>query len=345
MTSDPSDSSGPAESNSPESDAAREQQQRELLQREAHFWDVQEEQIESLYQRPHDWRLVPDLAERIIQPRIDRIGKLLRQYKITSMLDVGCGNGWFCHGCADQEGIRSYGVDLSQKKIDEAWRLAKERNLEGLCHFEAKDVMDFEIPEKVDLLTSHGSLHHFPDLEHQLPEMVDRFLKPGGYMLFIEPHYEGMSPGIREFVLKMVNSKLFGRFFDVDFYLEVSRRQSLDGPEEEPEEGEVNIRGESPAGLEFFEDHPEMSDILKKDYDVLEEHYYHYFSGHFSNVFYIYQKSKIVRGIYRILLPLIVGLDTHMCRKPSSQEYAEEGLWFLRRAPGSQPKPRAQELL
>ena len=88
----------------------------QLLEAEGRFWDLQEERIESLYARPHDWRFVPALAERIIAPRIAALERIIGadRARFGSLLDIGCGNGWFCHAAA-KRGIKSIGVDLSEK--------------------------------------------------------------------------------------------------------------------------------------------------------------------------------------------------------------------------------------
>ena len=41
----------------------------EIIQEEARFWDRQEEIIEDLYKRPHDWRFAPKLARWIVRGR------------------------------------------------------------------------------------------------------------------------------------------------------------------------------------------------------------------------------------------------------------------------------------
>ena len=313
--------------------SAEQDHQEQIVQKEAEFWDLQEEKIDQLYARPHDWRFIPAIADKVIRPKTRYLQSLISRYrdKIDSVLDIGCGNGWFCHACADA-GIRAYGIDVSSKKIETAKQLAEERGIADLCHFEAKDVMKVDLPEKVDLLSAHGSLHHFPDLENQLPEMVDRFLAPNGYMLFVEPHHEGMAPETQDFIFKTASSKLWGRFFDKEFYLEVTGKAAIDAPEpEELPEGEYNIRGESPAGLEFLGDEPDMGEILTSRYKLLEEKYFHYASGHLTNAFYVYQKSALTKFFYRLALPFIVWRDDKRCDKAEFNRYAEEGLWFLER--------------
>ena len=309
--------------------------QQQLLQKEARFWDLQEERIASLYARPHDWRFVPSLADVLIAPRVRTTLRLLDAHRgeIASLLDVGCGNGWFCHATA-KRGIRSIGVDLSPKKIEIARRMAEQQGVAHLCEFVAGDVMQWQPAAQVDLLTSHGSLHHFPDFARSLDHLVARHLRPGGYMLFVEPNHEGMPPDVERFLLRCATSWLGRRLFDFAFYYEVTGKTSLTGA---PAEGdEMNVRHESPAGKEFFGEHVDLDAFFRARFEVLEREFFHYFAGHATNAFWVFMKSRLVRGLWRAALPWIVRRETRKLRRPEFQRFAEDGLWFLRaRAPGS----------
>lgn len=311
------------------------QEREALLRKEASFWNLQEENIASLYARPHDWRFVPTLAERIIAPRVRTIERIVRQNReeVRSLLDIGCGNGWFCHAAA-RRGIRCVGIDLSEKKIETARRLAREQQVEHLCEFVAGDVLAWQPREPVDLLASHGSLHHFPGLEQALAHMVERFLRPGGLMLFIEPNHEGPSPSLREALLRFGRSRWTKGLFDIDFFLEVSGQKDIETPPPPPAEGAVNIRHESPAGLQFFSEHLDLDRFFSEHYQVVESHFFHYLSGHATNAFYVFMKSRLLRGLWRALLPMVVWYDGRLLRRTEYQRYAEEGLWLLRPRPG-----------
>ncbi len=318
-------------------------QEETLLDREARFWDEQEEALDDLYAKPHDWRFIPEIADYVIKPKVKALMRIIGEHRdqVNSILDIGCGNGWFCHSCADN-GIKAYGVDLSPKKVEAAAAAADDRGIGELCHFMASDIMELELPEKVDMITAHGSLHHLPDLEDKLPILIDRFLKPGGLMLFVEPHHEGMSPGIQKLVFSCANSKLIGNWFDKEHYVRV-RGEDGGGPapaEDSSDENtkdaegateEFNLRSESPAGLEFLGEEPDMGAIVQRDYTLIEEKYFHYMSGHLTNAFYTYMKPAWVRGLWRLMLPFTIWLDDRLCRKPNYHKYAEEGLWLLKR--------------
>lgn len=104
-------------------------------------------------------RLLPPLRERTTRP---------------SVLDVGCGNGRFARFLADELGLPFLyvGVDLSRSMLDHA-----RRHLRGLGDvyllehdfLEAPLPADLppRIPERFDLVTSFGVLHHIPSFDRR----------------------------------------------------------------------------------------------------------------------------------------------------------------------------------
>lgn len=308
---------------------------KQLLAQEAEFWDLQEDLIGTLYARPHDWRLVPDLAETIIKPRLDTVVRLVEGHRssIRSLIDIGCGNGWVCHAMA-KRGIHSIGIDVSPKKVAAAKRMAAEQGVADRCEFHAVDAVNWRPKERVDLLTSHGSLHHFPAFHEALGTMVENMLKPDGLMLFVEPNFEGMAPEVAQFLMKCAKSWWGKRVFDFAFYYEVTGQTSLDSPPPPPKPDDaINVRHESPAGKAFFGEHVDLDHYFHEHYEVIERHFYHYFSSHGTNAFHVFMKSKLIRGLWRLLLPWMVRRDTRLLRDPKYQRFAEDGLWFLRRKP------------
>ena len=308
------------------------QREQQIIQAEAEFWDRQEDVIQEFYDRPHDWRFAPALANRIIKKREQVVRRFLRKRRgeIDRILDIGCGSGWFLHGCSDELGMTGVGVDVSAKKIATANDDAQRRGLADRCSFLTIDIMELD-PEQVggkfDLLFAQSSLHHLPGLEEKLPVIVERLLRPGGYMLFCEPHYDhGMAPRLEKFIWGMARSKVFGRLFDVEFFNEVASAAQTDDCN-----ADEALRGESPAGKQFFGEDPDIQNIMRTTgHELLDERYFHAFGGHLTNAFYIFMKSRVLRGLYRISLPLVVAADNYLCRFERFNRYAEEGMWFLR---------------
>ena len=290
----------------------------DLSLREATFWDRQEERIDELYQRPHDWRFVPSLADRIVAPRLAFIRRALSRYRheIRSVLDIGCGSGWFSHACAAL-GLNAIGVDLSSKKIESASRLAEEKGVASRCRFVAGDVMSISLDQPVDLLAACGSLHHLPGLSELFPRLVRRHLRENGLMIFSEPHHEGMPPLLHRWIVKVATSRRFRSWFDWELF----EQAAADG-----------IRGESPAGLEHPGGHVQMATVLRESgHRMLGERYFDLLTGHLANTFSVFMKRRVVRGLFRAAVPALVGLDGLLCRVPRLARYASEGVWVLRR--------------
>lgn len=309
----------------------QEKARQDLLEKEGRFWDLQEQRIDELYARPHDWRFVPALANRIVAPRMRMVERLVaaNRGEIKSLLDVGCGNGWFCHGAA-KRGIKSIGIDLSEKKIETARRLAVEKGVAHLCEFHAIDVLAWRPKERVDLLSSHGSLHHFPAFEAAVTHMVREFLRPRGLMLFVEPNHEGMSPKTRAFLLRWAQHPHWNKLLDLEFYLEVTGQRDVSTPAAEETADSMNLRLESPAGKDFFGEHIDLDRWFRSHHELLEARYFQYDVGHLSNAFYVFQKSRLVRALWRAALPLLVSRDDRRAQLAEYRQWAEEGLWFLR---------------
>jgi len=309
---------------------------KDLLKDEAAFWDAQEDAIDGVYRRPHDWRFVPEIAEILIGPRNRFLRSVFRRTsEVKSLLDIGCGSGWFCHAAA-KAGVRCIGIDVSPRKIAAARDEAERLGVADRCAFHAMDVMDFEPEAKVDMLAAQGSLHHFPDLERRLDEMTRRFLREGGYLLFCEPNHQGMLPFIEKTVFRLARTRLFGGWFDKELYEEAHRPAP---PDRAPAEAGAdsgpgfNVRGESPSGLAFFEEEVHVGDVVKKRYALIQERFFLYFVGHTTNAGYVYMKPRWIRALVRWTLPLAVRLDTLLCRFRACRRKAEEGVWFLRYRP------------
>ena len=104
-----------------------------------------------------------------------------------------------------------------------------------------------------------------------------------------------------------------------------------EGAQQETTESDASLRGESPAGKMFFGDEPDMRDIMRSSgHELIDERFFHSFAGHLTNACYIFMKSRIVRGLFRLSLPALATADNVLCRFDRFNQYAEEGIWFLR---------------
>lgn len=114
--------------------------------------------------------------------RGEKILAYLRSLRLErpSILDMGCGMGWFAHELA-QFGP-TVGIDLS----DEAIAQAKAKFPQ--VTFRAGNLFEMELPEQhFDVVVSQEVIAHVPDQSGYL-ERAARVLKAGGYLILTTPN-------------------------------------------------------------------------------------------------------------------------------------------------------------
>lgn len=107
--------------------------------------------------------------------------EFLSPQKGKKILDIGCGTGYFLKA-AEEKGLETYGIDLSEEAIEIAKEMTKNSRLEAGSGESLKYSDDF-----FDYVACLGSLEHFMDLEKGLAEMV-RVAKVGAKFLIIVPN-------------------------------------------------------------------------------------------------------------------------------------------------------------
>jgi ubiquinone/menaquinone biosynthesis C-methylase UbiE len=148
----------------------------------------------------HDWEASTYDAkwsisydERCIDYARDRFVHIAgrKGWPYPTALELGCGTGFFLLNLK-QAGVLDEGhvTDISPKMVEVA-----RRNAEGLGFSVEGRVADAEsIPyedESFDLVVGHAVLHHIPDVEQSLREVL-RVLRPGGRFVFAgEPTRHG----------------------------------------------------------------------------------------------------------------------------------------------------------
>lgn len=88
----------------------------------------------------------------------------------SSLLDVGCGDGYFAHLLAQQYPVMQVrGIDYDGKAID----LAVQRGMLSNLRFDNLDVQDLDSSYgSFDYVRLNGSLHHFDDLDNAITNIA-----------------------------------------------------------------------------------------------------------------------------------------------------------------------------
>lgn len=102
----------------------------------------------------------------------------------ASVLDLGCGFGWFCRFAAGEGAADIVGVDVSERMLA---RARAETNAAGV-RYERADLETYEpATERFDLVYSSLAFHYLAALPAVFGR-VQRALKPGGRFVFSVEH-------------------------------------------------------------------------------------------------------------------------------------------------------------
>lgn len=103
----------------------------------------------------------------------------------SNVVDIACGNGRLLKMLSSKGLFNGYGVDISEKMIEQAKMLNPSMNF----YVAGCEKLPFE-DNFIDLMTVSASFHHFPDVEKFAKE-VNRVVKKGGKIYIAEiylPH-------------------------------------------------------------------------------------------------------------------------------------------------------------
>ena len=150
----------------------------EMKQRVRDYWT----------RRSHDFGTVRknELENEMGQRWLHEIERFLPEGRSLDILDVGTGTGFFAVLLA-QQGHRVEGIDLTPAMLEEARRLAKQRNLD--ITFREMDAQNLAYPDDTfDVVISRNLTWTLPDPESAYAEWF-RVLKPGGVLLNFDAAY------------------------------------------------------------------------------------------------------------------------------------------------------------
>lgn len=104
------------------------------------------------------------------------------------LLDIACGSGGPTLRIAEKIGCRVTGIDVHEKAVATAQKMAETRGLGGKAVFSQMDAsaaLPFE-DEAFDAIMCIDAINHLPDRPQVLAEWA-RLLKPNGRLLFTDP--------------------------------------------------------------------------------------------------------------------------------------------------------------
>lgn len=115
-----------------------------------------------------------------------RTGRYFSKLEEGSILDLGCGNGWFSSLLANNKKLEVVGMDVNLKELKQAAKVFKLSNLKFL----QGDIFQTNFLQNTfDFITLNAVIQYFENLNNLLPKLF-KILKPGGEIHIIDsPFY------------------------------------------------------------------------------------------------------------------------------------------------------------
>lgn len=137
----------------------------------------------------------------------------------AKIIDIGCGDGWISLQAAAR-GHYVWGIDSSPKAIEQANKVAREKELEKKTDFRVGDALNLPYDENAfDAMIDRGLFHHIlPDNRLLYFENVDRVLKNGS-LVYLSVFSRRNPLGIGQRFEKEDIEELFSPYFKtIDFF-------------------------------------------------------------------------------------------------------------------------------
>ena len=113
--------------------------------------------------------------------------------KTDTILDIGCGAGWFPNTLSYHYSLKCVALDLSKTAVARATEVASRLGVEDKITFHTGDLFLTDFDCCFMIVNSIGVLHHTHDCKAAL-ERISKFVLPGGYLHFALYHKYGRKP-------------------------------------------------------------------------------------------------------------------------------------------------------
>lgn len=117
------------------------------------------------------WRGLDRMLRWDMQERMKLTLEACQPVEGKSVLDVGCGTGRFCFPLVERGAGRVVGVDFAPAMIDEAKKVAEEKQLADRCRFECADILRFESEAPFDCVIAVGLFDYVKDARHIMQKL------------------------------------------------------------------------------------------------------------------------------------------------------------------------------
>ncbi|MFY2736601.1 class I SAM-dependent methyltransferase [Pseudocitrobacter faecalis] len=131
------------------------------------------------------------------------IQTMLPEIQGKTVVDLGCGYGWFCRWARDNGAANVLGLDVSQKMLAKAQEMTSGERIT----YQRADLETLVLPAaSVDLAYSSLALHYLIDID-RLFRTLHQALKPGGKLVFSAEHPVYTAPANQQWVMDNQGNK------------------------------------------------------------------------------------------------------------------------------------------
>ncbi len=258
-----------------------------------------------------DWTDDASLTTTLSRPVRSFLLRSLQEERARRVLELGSGEGTLALWMASALNVRVTGTDIAAPAVARAKAAAVARGLAERVHFECCDPATFTSPEAFDAICIVDPAGRLSLSPAEVQGLVERLLKPGGLFIVARPHcLEGHHPR-----LSRVMSACFGSWlrhaFDEKSWRRAIARDRTRGFSVARKDGTHRARRHQEALLQLA---------------PAREEYAHFLAPFVANAFVVHQRWRWVRGLVRLLLPVLVLLDGWLCRFPLPKSWAALGL-------------------
>lgn len=117
-------------------------------------------------------------------PEWESVRELLPDLRGGSVIDLGCGFGWFCRWARENGAARAVGIDVSTRMLERARTMTDDEAIE----YVRADLEMVELPpDSFELAYSSLALHYLRNLDRLIAQIFDS-LRPGGRFVFSVEH-------------------------------------------------------------------------------------------------------------------------------------------------------------
>lgn len=117
--------------------------------------------------------------------------------KSVSVLEVGCGTGWFSNNISFYYKSSVTGIDFNPVAIARATEVA--RSLKLTTKFEVADLFVYQPQTPFDVVVSLGVLHHTDNCQAAVRRLCTNCVRPGGHVMIGLYHLYGREPFLNHF--------------------------------------------------------------------------------------------------------------------------------------------------